>query len=98
MYLNNISWKKSLLRKFIIKKGEAIILKGTTIKMDATQDTRNIEVYIDKELKYNISEKPFQLYLPCEECGKHELRVIAYNNDNNASMDIQDIITLPLKI
>ena len=86
------------MRKFVIKKGEAIILKGTTIKMDATQDTRNIEVYIDKELKYNISEKPFQLYYPCEECGKHELRVIAYNNYNNASMDIQDIITLPLKI
>ncbi len=36
--------------------------------------------------------------ITCEECGKHELRVIAYNNDNNASMDIQDIITLPLKI
>lgn len=98
MYFNNISWKKSLLRKFIVKKGEAIIIKGTTIKMDASKDTRNVKVYIDKNLKYNISKKPFEWYLPCEECGTHELRVIAYNNENNASMDIQDIITFPLYI
>lgn len=98
MYFNNLSWKKSLLRKFIVKKGEAIVIKGTTIKMDTTENTRNVEVYIDKNLKYNISEKPFEWYLPCDECGTHELRVIAYNNYNNASMDIQDIITFPLNI
>jgi len=98
MHFNNLTWKKSFLRKFIVKKGEAIILRGINIKLDTSDDTRNVEVYIDKNLKFNISEKPFQWFYPCEECGTHELRVIAYNENNNASMDIQDIITFPLRI
>lgn len=96
MYFNNLSWKKSILRKFIIKRGEAIIFIGTTIKFDTSENIRNIEIYIDKKLIYNITEPPFKYYLTCEKYGIHELKTIAYNYNNNASMDIMDVITIPL--
>lgn len=98
MYFKDFSWEKSFLRKFVIKRGEAIIIKGTTVKLDTSNDTRNVEVYIDKKLVYNITSPPFDWYLSCENYGVHELRVIAYNNNNNASMDIRDVITIPLKL
>ena len=97
-YFNNLSWEHSLLRKLLIKRGEAIIIKGTTIEIDASDYTRYVEVYIDKELYYNITSPPFRWYLPCETYGIHELKVIAYNDKNNASKDIMDIFTIPLKI
>lgn len=98
MYFDDFSWEKSILRKLFIKREEAIIIKGTTVKLDASNDTRNVEVYIDKKLIHNITSPPFQLYLTSENYDVHELKVIAYNNNNNASMDIMDVITIPLKI
>ena len=97
MYFNNFTWEKSILRKFFIKRGEAIIIKGTTIKLDASNTTRNVEVYIDKKLIHNITSSPFQWCLTCEDYDVHELKVIAYNSNNTASMDIRDIITIPLR-
>ena len=91
-YFKNFAWPGKLLRKYFIKTGNPIIIRGTTIKLDTSDDTRNVEVYIDKELVYNITKPPFEYYISCEDYGTYELRVIAYNYNNNASMDIRDIV------
>ena len=95
-YFNNLSWKYSFLRKIFIQRGEAIIIKGTTIEIDTSDDTKYVEVFIDKELKYNITAPPFKYYLNCETYGLHELKLLAYNDKKNASMDIMDIFTIPI--
>ena len=97
-YFNNLSWKYSFLRKIFIQRGEAIIIKGTTIEIDTSDDTEYVEVYIDEVLKYNITSPPFRYYLNCDTYGLHELKVMAYNDKKNASMDIIDIFTIPIPI
>jgi hypothetical protein len=96
-YFNDFSWKYSLLRKFIIKRGEAIIFNGTDIIADISDDTNYVEYYIDGELKYVCNFPPFRWYLSCDDYGLYELKVIAYN-DSNASQDIRDVFTIPLNI
>ena len=97
-YFNNLSWKYSFLRKIFIQRGEAIIIKGTTIEIDTSDDTEYVEVYIDEVLKYNITSPPFRYYLNCDTYGLHELKVMAYNDKKNASMDIIDIFTIPIPL
>jgi hypothetical protein len=95
-YFNNLSWKFSLLRKLFIKRGEAIIIKGTNIELTTSEDTSYVEFFIDNEMVSNLSTAPFQWYLPSKSYGLHELKVVAYNDRNNASQDIMDIFTIPL--
>lgn len=94
-YFNNFSWKRSLLINAFMDIEQAIIIKGTTVEMFTSDDTRNVEIYLDNELLYNITSLPFKWYLSCETYGLHELKVIAYNNKNYASMDILDIFFIP---
>jgi hypothetical protein len=96
LYFDSFTWKKSFLRKFFIKSTEAIIIKGTTVQLDVSNDTEYVEVYVDNKLIHSITEPPFEWCLICEDYDVHELKFIAYNK-NNASKDIQDVITIPLK-
>ena len=74
------------------KEGDFFLHRGVVKSCENTIETRFEALIMSRK------EKPFEWYLPCEERGTHELRVIDYNNENNASMDIQDIITFPLLI
>ena len=78
-----------------LKSGEPILVKGAMIKLNVSADTQNVEIFIDKKFRDNLTSSPFQWYFRCETVGVHELKVIAYNNKNNMSQDILDVFTIP---
>ena len=71
------------------------IFNGTNIVVNtAGKNISKVEIYIDNELKYTNSGPSFEWYWNADvENGKHEIKVLAYNDRGSISKDIRDVYT-----
>lgn len=71
------------------------IFKGTNIIVNTTgNNITKVEIYIDNVLKHTSLEPSFKWYWDVDvKKGKHEIKVLAYNNMGSISKDIRDIYT-----
>jgi hypothetical protein len=72
-----------------------IIIGGINIEAEATDENGEItrvEFYIDDELQTNDDEGPYNCIWNNKIFGKHEIKVIAYDNDDNTAEDKLDAL------
>ena len=66
-----------------------IIVGKITVTADAYDEDgiSKVEFYIDGILKYNDTQQPYQWIWNEKAIGKHEIKVIAYDNEGNEAED-----------
>jgi len=82
----------TLLKKLPLQKAAARILGPLAIQVTA-ENTNSVEFFIDDVLQSTDSEAPFTWDMQVSR-GLHTLMVKATNEDNNSSLDIEDIYRL----
>ncbi|HEC82487.1 MAG TPA: hypothetical protein ENI53_01195 [Thermoplasmatales archaeon] len=65
------------------------IFGKVNVEAMSSLDTSKVEFYIDNELKYSDFESPFQWTWKEIAIGKHEIKVIAYNENGKAEDSIE---------
>jgi len=82
----------------IIPLNKAIIFGGIAIDVDVASDMgiKEVDFYIDGNLKYGDSEPPYQWLWDEYAVGNHEIRVKAYDSQDNEAEDVVNIIIFNL--
>ncbi|MCD6512458.1 MAG: hypothetical protein J7K61_02515, partial [Thermoplasmata archaeon] len=71
----------------IMHTGKTMAIGRITIEADAA-NARRVEFYIDNELKFNDTEKPYSWQWNEISFGEHEIKATAYNDGEYAESSI----------
>lgn len=78
-----------------LQEGKTVVLGRITVKADVSNAIYGIEkadFFIDNQLKYIDNEEPYEWLWDEFAIGKHEIKVIAYDNKGNNAKDKMDVI------
>lgn len=82
--------KLYIMDREIMQTGKTIVVGEITIEVETNGN--RVEFYIDDELKYVDSEKPYEWTWNEFAIGKHEIKVIAYDKGNTVEDKINVVI------
>lgn len=76
--------------------GNTIILGKITIEpyIPSRVEVQQVEFYVDNVLKYNDTEAPYQWTWDETVFGKHEIKVVAYDNKGNEAEDEMNVFII----
>ena len=83
-----------VMDRYIMNFDIPLIIGKITIEVIASPPDRikNVSFYIDDELKYIDDDSPYQWLWDGFSIGKHEIKVIVYDNSGNKAEDRMNVL------
>ena len=73
--------------------GSTMIIGGITVETNVLNESSidRVEFYVDDELKCVDEETPYEWLWDEKAIGRHEIKVVAYDNEGNTASDSQEV-------